>query len=278
MFDFENMRFSLYGIWISSGVLIAYGVSLYLAKKLKTLLHRDYSNAIDGALLWMLIPAVVCARLLFVLYHPDYFSVHPEEIVAVWHGGWVWHGALAGGLIGLFFYCKKNNLSFLRLLDLCTPGVVLGQAIGRWGNFFNQEAYGFPTHLPWGIPIDLAHRARGFEAFTFFHPTFLYESTVDVFIFLFLVYLLFRCIKAHSVFYEGMIFFSYLLLYSIGRFCIELLRIDSVPIIAGLRAPQWLSLILIVISLIWFARLCLRRNVHIRPRALRKEMANLVKT
>ena len=269
---------SLYGLLIAIGFLAAYGVTIFLATKI----GRVSSEHIDRVLLWALIPAVAGARVLFVLYHLDYFPAHPDEIIAVWNGGWVWHGALVGGILGLWAYCKRSGLSLLAFLDLLAPGVALGQAIGRWGNYFNQEAYGFPTDLPIGQYVDLSHRIPGYEAFTHFHPTFLYESIFDaaLFILLMTIYLkrwdprlrgddkreggddppARKASARHAG--GGSIFFLYLILYSLARFGIEFLRIDLVPIAVGLRAPQLVSLGLLTVGiggLAWVLRK--RKNV-----------------
>lgn len=237
---------SWYGILLAVGFLAAYGVSLYLARR------NGVGDHIDRLLLWALVPAVICARALFVLYHLDYFIMRPDEILAVWHGGWVWHGALFGGMAGIILYCKKVCVPPLSLLDVCAPGVALGQAIGRWGNYVNQEAYGLPTNVPWALTIDPARRLPGYEAFATYHPTFFYESIVDGALFLFLGWLLLKGLdpRLRRDDKRGLIFFIYILLYSLARFGIEFLRIDTVPVWAGLRAPQWVSLGFIVVG-IW---------------------------
>lgn len=259
VFTLGPLQISVYGILIALATLSAYGATiilLWLRKKT----GGPNINHIDNVLLWALIPAVIFARLMFVLYHLDYFSANPQEIIAVWHGGWVWHGAFAGGLFGIFLYCKKERVSLLALLDALAPGVALGQAIGRWGNFFNQEAYGFPTNLPWGISIDADKRLSGYETFTTFHPTFLYESVFDLALFLFLgsLFLMRRDNpegKLSTPYWTrtGFIFFLYLLLYSLARFGIEFIRIDTVPVVAGLRLPQWISFVLIIIGILGLA-------------------------
>jgi phosphatidylglycerol:prolipoprotein diacylglycerol transferase len=263
------LTISFYGLLVSLGFLAAYALSLFCARRYECEEERvSYRGHIDRAVLWIVVGGVVAARMLFVLYHLDYFSVHPEEVIAVWHGGWVWHGGLVGGGLGLFFYCRRNRVSLLRLFDILAPGVALGQSIGRWGNFFNQEAYGLPTNLPWGITIDPAWRVQGYEAFSTFHPTFLYESVLDGALAVLLGWMVIRTERDSStalcsarddagengVRKEGTIFFLYLALYSLGRFGIEFFRIDRVPIILGLRAPQWISLILIAIGVSGLAR------------------------
>ncbi|MBI4599626.1 prolipoprotein diacylglyceryl transferase [Candidatus Uhrbacteria bacterium] len=262
-FFLGSTRISMYGVLISLGFLAAYSATLILARRSIVSYH------IDRMLLWAVIPAIFFARALFVAYHLDYFFVHPGEMIAVWQGGWVWHGALFGGLFGIFLYSRKNKISLLSLLDICAPGVALGQAIGRWGNFFNQEAYGLPTSVPWGIPIDEAHRLPGFEQFSLFHPTFLYESFFDVLLFISLAVFTLKRLdpglrrddkeREDSTTQKpaALIFFLYLILYSLGRFGIEFLRIDIVPLALGLRAPQWISAGLIIVGawgLVWVLR------------------------
>lgn len=149
----------------------------------------------------------------------------------------------------------KERLSFWFLADLLAPALVLGQVIGRWGNYFNQELYGRPTDLPWSIPIDFFNRTETFASFGYFHPTFLYESIWCFIIFLILLFLHKQRIRGISKLSEieepkliiksGFIFLIYLILYSLGRFFIEFLRIDPQPVFFGLRLGQWLSLIAI---------------------------------
>lgn len=255
------MTISSYGLLVGFGFLAAYGASVYLARRIHAEEH------VHSVLLWAFVPAVICARGLFVLYHLDYFIAQPGEIIAVWHGGWVWHGALFGGLAGIVLYSRKARVSLLSFLDVLAPGVALGQAIGRWGNYFNQEAYGFPTNVPWALTIDPLRRLPGYEAFATYHPTFLYESAVDAALFLVLGGLILKRLDPRfrgddppspggygAAGRSGMVFFIYLLLYSLARFWIEFLRIDIVPVLAGLRAPQWISLGLIVVSIVGLAR------------------------
>jgi phosphatidylglycerol:prolipoprotein diacylglycerol transferase len=133
----------------------------------------------------------------------------------------------------------------LLLLDLLASALVIAQAIGRWGNYFNSELYGRPSDLPWAIPIAWQNRMAGFENFTHFHPTFLYESLWCLFIFIFLFWRI-KKIK------PGLIFLLYLFLYSLGRFLIEFLRIDYQPVWFGLRLGHWTSLILIILSIVFY--------------------------
>jgi len=133
-------------------------------------------------------------------------------------------GAIIGGIVALFIYTKRKGLKFLTWADIIIPGVALAQAIGRWGNFFNQELYGPPTNLPWGITIDLAHRLPGYESFSTFHPMFLYESIWNLFNF-FLLLTIGRTKEEKLL--PGDLLYIYMIVYAIGRFGLEFLRLDA---------------------------------------------------
>lgn len=238
------LEISWYGLLVTIALAAAYAIAYILWKRQKK--PSEAVRDFDRTVLIVLIAGVVGARALFVLYHLDYFINAPIEAIAFWRGGWVWHGGLIAGAIALFFCAGKNVRKFLRLADLLAPALVLAQSIGRWGNYFNQEAYGLPTKAWWGIPIDPRNRVPGFEAAPTFHPTFLYESVADVLLFAFLLALSLR----KNTFAPGVITAAYLIIYSAVRFGIELLRIDSVPVFFGLRAPQWISLALLSVGLV----------------------------
>jgi phosphatidylglycerol:prolipoprotein diacylglycerol transferase len=156
-----------------------------------------------------------------------------------------------GPIVGIWL-SHRWHLPVLRGLDIAAPSAAIGQAIGRWGNFFNEEAFGRPTALPWKLYISPPHRPPGFAQFDFFHPTFLYESMWDLAIFLVLIGWLRP--KLHER--PGALFFCYVGLYSIGRFAIEALRLDSFWI-GGFRVPQIASVIGVAIAiggLAWLRR------------------------
>ncbi|MBI2645245.1 prolipoprotein diacylglyceryl transferase [Candidatus Uhrbacteria bacterium] len=246
-----------YGVIIAFAIAVGFLVSLFLASRLEKVIGTHIVRHIDALFLWVCGAGVVGGRVFFVAYHWNFFLEHPSEIIAVWHGGWVWHGALFFGLIALGIYCVVRRISFLMLAGLLSPGVILGQAIGRWGNYFNQEAYGPPLQAWWAIPIDLAHRLTGYERYETFHPAFLYESIGDVVLFSALfcwVLLIIKKIRTKKMSGDmgiqkiGMVFFTYLIVYSVIRFGIEFFRIDTVPVLWGLRAPQWVSIDIICIT------------------------------
>lgn len=186
--------------------------------------------------------AFLGARLYYVFFKWSYYSRYPREILAVWHGGLAIHGGLIAGFLAAFFLLRKYKINFGQAADLAAPSVVLGQAIGRWGNFFNQEAFGYeldPTVYPWAMYIQGAYR----------HPTFLYESLWNLSIFFFLLYL-----RRKKDLPQGHLFLLYLVFYSVGRFFIEGLRTDSLMLTANLRVAQVVSLLVIGLGLFLLGR------------------------
>jgi len=184
--------------------------------------------------------AFIGARAYYVIFRWSYYSTNPSEIPAIWHGGLAIHGALIAGVLAGYFFVKWQKLRFWQIADIVAPSIILGQAIGRWGNFFNQEAYGYPTDLPWAMYIDGAYR----------HPTFLYESLWDLGVFLFLLW--YRRRKGIK---HGEVFLIYAILYSAGRFIVEAFRTDSL-MLGSLRAAQVISIIIIMaaVGLIYYRR------------------------
>jgi len=217
-----------YGVLISTGVLI--GVLIALREAKRTGFRED--DLIDF-LLYAIPAGIVGARAYYVIFSWDYYSQNLSQIINIRNGGLAIHGAIIGGIIAGTLFCKIKKINVLEVLDLVMPSVALGQAIGRWGNFINQEAYGGPTDLPWGIIVN------GQKV----HPTFLYESIIDFCLFLFLIW--FRKNKKTS---HGQVLGLYLILYSMGRFFIEGLRTDSL-MFAGMRVAQLVSLASIIIGI-----------------------------
>ena len=220
------LKIYFYGIIVMIGVLAAVWVAVKESKRRG--LDSEY---IWDMVPWLLILGIIGARLWHVFtpsqsmgVGPEYYFSHPLEILNTRNGGLGIPGAVLGGIIALLIYTKRKGLKFLTWADIIIPGVALAQAIGRWGNFFNQELYGPPTNLPWAISIDLAHRLPGYESYATFHPMFLYESIWNLFNF-FLLLTLAQTKEDKLV--PGDLLFIYLIVYPIGRFALEFLRLDA---------------------------------------------------
>jgi phosphatidylglycerol:prolipoprotein diacylglycerol transferase len=228
-----------YGILMAISIL----VGLWLAHRQA---KRDGLPADDiiSAGQWAILAGLLGARLYEVAFNWDYYGRYPSKIIAVWEGGLAIHGGLiVGPLVGALL-AWKWHLPVLRGLDIAAPALAIGQAIGRWGNFFNEEAFGRPTNMPWKLFISPAHRPPGMAQFDYFHPTFLYESLWDFAVFVALVTWLRPRLRDRP----GALFFWYIGLYSIGRFAIEALRLDSFWL-GSFRVPQLASLLGIAVAL-----------------------------
>lgn len=241
-----NIRW--YGLLIASAVLLALSLSQALAKYRKV-----NPDLVSDLAIWLVIAAIPAARLYYVLFQWDYYSQHPEQIIAIWQGGIAIHGAILGGLLAGLVFARLKRVSFWQLTDLVAPSLILGQAIGRWGNFFNSEAFGRPTNLPWRLFVPLGSRPIGYENFEYFHPTFLYESLWDLGVFGLLMVLFFQYPQAK----RGTLFLVYAIAYSLGRFWIEGLRMDSL-MLGPLRIAQVVSLVGITFGLAGLAWLYFR--------------------
>jgi phosphatidylglycerol:prolipoprotein diacylglycerol transferase len=230
-----------YGVIIMLGALLAAWVASKLAVR-----YGQNPDVIWDVFPWLLVAGVIGARIWHVLTPPasmqsrgagvNYYFSNPIEILNFRAGGLGIPGAVIGGLLALYFYCKKNKLSFFTLTDMIAPGLALGQAIGRWGNFVNQELYGQPSTLPWAITIDPAYRLPAFQNIATYHPLFLYESIWNL---LNMGLLLWMGKKLSNLLRPGDIFLTYLVVYPVGRFLLEFLRLDPSPV-SGLNINQTL--------------------------------------
>ncbi len=214
-----------YGILLTSGILLgAWVVSLEVRRR-----GMDPDH-IWNALIWCVILGVIGARLYHVLTpspsmgDPLYYFHHPVEIFYINRGGLGIYGGILGGILGVLIYARRAKLDPWVWLDLGAPGLALGQFVGRWGNFVNQELYGGPTDAPWGIYIAPQNRLPGYTQYERFHPTFLYESLWNLGTFAVLYFLLRR--KGEKLL-KGEIMGLYAILYSTGRFLLEFVRLDS---------------------------------------------------
>lgn len=234
LFHLGPLAIRWYGLMIALGFIAA----TYFGAKLAKRWDLDSETFVNAALIGF-IGGIIGARLYFVAVSWNYFSIHPEEIVMTWKGGMSIHGGIIGGvLFGLAtFYFSKFPI--LKGLDISGCGLALGQGIGRWGNFFNSEAFGGPvdTNFPLRLFIPLENRPEKYISHEFFHPTFLYESVLDIALFVFLYCFVTKKLEK----YPGLSFMVYLFGYSVIRLLIEPMRLDSiktnnipVPIIASI--------------------------------------------
>jgi len=232
-----------YGLFIVLGIITALLVSLGLAR-----LYHLKSDKIFDISFWLIINGLIGARLYEVCLELPYYLNKPLNIFKVWEGGLAIHGAIIAGVLTLLYFARKEKLSFWTLGALFAPGLAIGQAIGRWGNYFNQELFGLPTNAPWGIPINLLNRPENHQNFSFFHPTFLYESLGLILIFIILLLLTLVLLKHKSglAIEPVIIAATYLILSSSLRFYLEYIKIDPAPLFLSLRWPQFFSLIIIL--------------------------------
>ena len=192
----------------------------------------------------VIIGGIIGARLYYCLLNCSMYISNPIEIFALREGGMSIHGAILGGVIVLLYQAKKHNIEFLKLCDIFAMGMPVAQAIGRWGNFFNSEAFGLPTTMPWGLYIRPQYRPERFFNSEYFHPTFLYESVLDILLFIILYKFIFNKYKDNS----GCITAIYLILYSVIRILVEQIRVDCVKYVYGVPFPLVVSVILIIFA------------------------------
>lgn len=224
-FNIFGIGIRWYGILIASGILIGALLGIKRGKKIGI----SEEDILD-MLLFAVPASIIGARTYYVIFNWSYYAGDIFKMINIRQGGMAIHGGVIAGVSVAYIYCKYKKISFVKIVDVCAPSLILGQAIGRWGNFINQEAYGGPTDLPWGILID------GVRV----HPTFLYESIWNLTVFVFLLW------YDKRKKFDGELFLFYGVLYSIGRFFIEGLRTDSL-MFGPIRVAQLVSLSTIVV-------------------------------
>jgi len=236
------------GFFIGTFEIRFYGIVLMLGAVMGTWLatreakRRGYDPEIVWDLfVYLLVGGIVGARIWHILTPSPasglttawYFS-HPLDMINLRSGGLGIPGAVIAGVITLFFYSRNRGIIFSEWVDILAPSLALGQAIGRWGNFFNQELYGAPTNLPWGISIDEAHRLAGYSNVEYYHPLFLYESIWNLGNMFLLIWISRRYADRLK---NGDIFLVYLIVYPVGRFLLDFLRLDA-SLVGGININQ----------------------------------------
>ena len=231
-----------YGVILAIAIVVGTFFADYIGNKYFDLKKETIVDAVP----YLVVFGIIGARLYYCCLNSDFYLRFPTEILAIRHGGISIHGAILGGFIGLYIFSKRRNLSLFKLCDVTSIGLVLAQAIGRWGNFFNSEAFGYPTELPWKLFIASQYRPIPYTGYEYFHPTFLYESILDLVVF----FALFFIIKKNLLKKEGNIALIYLILYSIVRIIVENFRIDSVLYIHGVSIAILVSFSIIFLAII----------------------------
>ena len=226
--SFQLFGFTIhwYGVIIMLGIIAAY---LFCSK-----IAPEYGLTKDNTLdiiIYGLPTAIICARAYYVLFEWNSYKENPLDVFKIWEGGLAIYGGVIGACISTFIYCKVKKIPIMKAFDLGAYGLLLGQMIGRWGNFVNAEAFGMETMLPWRMHLlDLG---------VMVHPTFLYESLWNLCVFLFLLW------RKKKTTFDGEIFFSYITCYGIGRFWIESLRTDSLYL-GNVRISQLVALTCVI--------------------------------
>ncbi len=221
-FSIFGLEIRWYGIITALALVIGFTV-VYFVAKYRGQREEEVLNFAPFAIVF----SIIGARLLHVVVNWSYYAGHPLYIFAFRRGGLAIQGVMLGGILTLIVFCKIRKLDFWLWADMLVPGLILGQAIGRWGNFFNQEAFGKPTSLPWAIYIDPANRPYDYASYEYFHPTFLYESIANFLLFALLLLMHRYYKKRPGKIPYGLILSMYLGIYSIYRTFIEYYRIDS---------------------------------------------------
>jgi phosphatidylglycerol:prolipoprotein diacylglycerol transferase len=235
--DLGIYQLRLYGVIIAGAILTGF----LLARKNSWKFGLSIEE-IDKLAFWLVIFALLGARIYYVLFEWNYYQDNLEEIFKIWHGGLSIYGGIIAGLSYLYIASKKKAYSFFQITDLIALVLPLGQMIGRFANFVNQEAFGKPTSLPWGLYIEPPKRPYEYYSQEYFHPTFLYEVAWNLLVF----FILNKYVSKST---RGYLTFIYLALYSFGRFFIEWVRLDS-SYVYGFKVDMIISAIIFVIAMV----------------------------
>lgn len=231
------------------GIIIGALVAIWIGEK-RFQARGGREGLIGDVAIWAIPFGIIGARIYHVATDPElYFSdgKHPLNAFKIWEGGLGIWGAIAGGALGAYIACRRYGVSFSSVADALAPGLLVAQAIGRIGNYFNQELFGKPTTQPWGLEIDAAHRPDGYSQFATFHPTFLYELLWNL-----AAAALIIAIDRKVKFTGGRAFALYAMLYTSGRVWIEALRIDTANHIGPFRLNVWTSIIVFTLAAAYF--------------------------
>ena len=236
-FSVGPLEVHFYGLLIATGAMLA-----ALLTRRRYVARGGSLEVADGAAFWALVFGFLGARLAYVSTHLDRFDGRPWAILFIWEGGLALFGGLTGGALAVIWYLRRHQGDIGAYADSVAPALPLAQAVGRWGNYFNQELYGTPSDLPWALEIDPSNRVAPYQEFATFHPTFLYESIYN----LCLVGLLLYIDRRHVLKRKGSLFFVYGIGYGLGRFLLELIRTDTTFRFLGLSRNAYVALIVLI--------------------------------
>ena len=244
------LQLHAYGLMLAIGVLVAAKIADERSRR-----AGNDPKVIGEIAVPVVIAGVIGARIYHLFTGYKWSEGGIAGAFEIWKGGLSIWGAVAGGLLAVVFLARRRHFDTLALLDAIAPGVVVAQAIGRWGNWFNQELFGKPSKLPWALEIDPAHRPLGYELTKTFQPTFLYESIWCLLVFATIVWL-----ERHRGLVKGQAFALYVAMYTFGRIFFEAMRVDPASKIFGIRFNLLLSVVLSVGATVWFLRLGRKRE------------------
>lgn len=250
-----------YALAIIIGILVA----IWLGTR-RWAARGGAASAVSDIAIWAVPLGIIGARIYHVITDNQlYFGEgrDPWRAFEIWEGGIGIWGAIAGGGVGVWIACRRRGIPFAAMADALAPGILIAQGIGRWGNYFNQELFGKPTDLPWALEIDPGNRPEGYEAFSTFHPTFLYES---LWAFVFAAILIWADRRFRMG--HGRVFALYVAGYTLGRSFFEYLRIDPANEILGLRVNQWVSGLLCLAAIVYIIVSARRRPGREAPEEL----------
>jgi phosphatidylglycerol---prolipoprotein diacylglyceryl transferase len=252
-FSIAGINIHWYGLIICLIIILDFFILRQWWKRIKQPAD-DLYDLIFYVVLW----GIIGARFFYVLFELPYYLRTPLDMIKIWQGGLAIQGAILSGGLYLIYFSRKKKINFWLMLDLIVPLLILGQSLGRWGNYFNQELFGYPTNMAWGIPIAFANRGSEWINYSFFHPVFFYEFIWDLCLALILIFILKNKLKKPESVGWGGIGFLGIAFHGLGRFIFEFWRIDDVPLVAGIRITQILALVEVAVALagIVYKRYC----------------------
>lgn len=262
LYPINEIAFNVYGFPIYwYGIVIAF--SIFIGISLADHIYNQGFKYDRKEVIYEYAPVIVLwgllfARLYYCLLNYEYYLSNPIEIINFRQGGLSIHGGIIGGFLSLVYISKRTHVKFARLLDACSCSALLAQSIGRWGNYFNSEAFGIPTNQYWGLFVPGAKRIATYSQYQYFHPTFLYESILDFVGFWVLLYYFY---KYRSRAHNGMIFFLYLIIYSSIRLLIEPFRVDAVLKFGPFSIAFIVSFVMLIVGMVGLFKI--RKKIEI---------------